>query len=444
MLTLPAQTLVSAITFLLLIQIVLGTVAYLGYAERKGAAYIQDRIGPNRVGFDFGLKWLKPLRGMWGLGQSIADGIKFLVKEDYSPDNVDKRLFTLAPILVLVPALIGIAIIPWGGTWIIEDDIHIFGLVTFQAGPVVVAGLNVDAGIIYLLAVASLGVYGVTLAGWSSNNKYSFLGGLRATAQMISYEIPIGLMVIAVLLMVGSLLPGDILAHQREHGWLMFAQPMAALIFFIAILAEGSRLPFDNTEAEQELVGGYHTEYSSMRFLMFMLAEFAHVITASAFFVLLFLGGWSIMPFVDILPEEATGLGGLLIVGAKFGVFFSKTLAVVLFMILIRWTIPRLRYDQVMMMAWQTMIPLSLVVVVVTAVMVYLRLDTLVPMLIANGVLFALFMGIYPLLPRAKTSRRIPLYGSRFNPVEGERVVAQPQDPQAREDHPIRTAMPAN
>ncbi len=442
--TLPAQTLVSILTFALVVHVVLGTVAYLIYVERKVSAYIQDRIGPNRVGFDFGLPFLKPLKGMWGLGQPLADGLKFLLKEDYAPDGVDKGLFTLAPIAIIIPALIGFAIIPWGGTYIIENDINILGLITFEAGPVVIAGLNVDAGVIYLLGVTSLGVYGVTLGGWASNNKYSFFGGLRATAQMISYEIPLGLSLMAVLLLVGSLVPGDILAHQREQGWLVFSQPIAAVIFFLAILAEANRAPFDNAEAEQELVGGYHTEYSSMRFALFFLAEYAHMITSSAFFVLLFMGGWSIIPFVNVLPVEATGLTGLLIVLAKFGIYFGKVLTLVVFMIVIRWTIPRLRYDQVMMMAWQTIIPLSLIVVVMTSVMVYLRLDTVAPMLLVNAVLFAVLLGIYPLLPKVKTNRRIPLYGSRFNPVEGERVVSRPMDPAAREDHPIRSAMPAN
>ncbi len=444
MLTLPAQTLVSIATFALIIHVVLGTVAYLIYVERKVSAYIQDRIGPNRVGFDFGLPFLKMLKGMWGLGQPLADGMKFLLKEDYAPDSVDKGLFTLAPIAIIIPALIGFAIIPWGGTYIVPNDINILGLITFEAGPVVIAGLNVDAGVIYLLGVASLGVYGVTLGGWASNNKYSFFGGLRATAQMISYEIPLGLSLMAVLLMVGSLIPGDIIDYQREGGWLMLSQPIAAVIFFLAILAEANRAPFDNAEAEQELVGGYHTEYSSMRFALFVLAEYAHMITSSAFFVLLFMGGWTIMPFVNIFPEEATGLMGLLIVFAKFGVYFGKVLTLVVFMVVIRWTIPRLRYDQVMMMAWQTIIPLSLAVVVLTSVMVYLRLDTFMPMFIANALLFGLFLAIYPFLPKVKTNQRIPLYGSRFNPVEGEHVHTRPQDPAAREDHPIRSAMPAS
>ncbi len=440
MLTLPAQTLVSIVTFAVVVHVVLLTVAYLIYVERKVSAYIQDRIGPNRVGFDFGLPFLKPLRGMWGLGQPLADGLKFLLKEDYAPDHVDKGLFTLAPIAIIVPALIGFAIIPWGGTWVIEHDISLLGLVTFEAGPVVVAGLHVDAGIIYLLGVASLGVYGVTLGGWASNNKYSFLGGLRCTAQMISYEIPLGLSLLAVLLMVGSLLPTEIIAYQREHGWLIFSQPLAAIIFFLAILAEANRTPFDNAEAEQELVGGYHTEYSSMRFALFFLAEYSHMITSSAFFALLFLGGWSVIPFMNLLPDVAAGP---LLPLVKFAIYFGKVLTLVVFMIVIRWTIPRLRFDQVMMMAWQAVIPLSLIIVVLTSVMVYLRLDSLGPMLIANGVLVALLMAVYPLLPKIQTNRKVPLYGSRFSPMAGEVVQTAPTEPAAREDHPMRTAAPA-
>lgn len=443
--TISAQTFVSVLTFALVVHIVLGAVAYLIYVERKMAAYIQDRIGPNRVGFDFGIPGLKFLRGMLGLGQPLADGLKFLLKEDYAPDRVDKALFTLAPLAIIVPALIGFAIIPWGGA-IEIPTFSIFGLLTIQGGEAVVAGLNTNIGIVYVLAVASMGVYGVTLAGYSSNNKYSFLGGLRATAQMVSYEIPLGLSIMAVLLLVGSLMPQEIIAYQREQGWMIFAQPVAAVLFFIAILAEANRAPFDVAEAEQELVGGYHTEYSSMRFALFFLAEYGHMITSSAMFALLFLGGWEPLPFVSVFGGETVTLGDGLIgflmamglVMAKLAVLMGKALTLVAFMMLIRWTIPRLRYDQIMIGAWQNVIPLSLAVVVMTSVMVYLRLDGLIPMFIANVALFGVLMLILPFLPKTDTNRRIPLYGSRFSPMPGERVVTGPSASLAREDRPVQ------
>ncbi len=436
---LTVQTFVSVHVFFIIVHVILLTVAYLIYVERKAASYIQDRVGPNRVGFDFGLPFLKPLRGMLGLGQPLADGLKFLLKEDYAPDRVDKKLFTLAPMVMIVPALIGFAIIPWGGTIVLPDlDLPLIG--TLEGGPVVIAGLHVNVGVIYLISVATLSVYGVTLGGWASNNKYSFIGGLRCTAQMISYEIPLGLCILATLLLVGSFLPEEIIGHQRENGWLIFAQPLAAIIFFIALLAESNRIPFDNAEAEQELVGGYHTEYSSMRFALFFLAEYAHMITGCAFFTLLFLGGYELLPFVSVFPAVAEGsvLAVLGIAALKFAVFFGKVLLLVCFMILIRWSIPRLRYDQVMMMGWQAVIPISLVLVVLTSTMVYLGLGGVVPMFIANAIFAVLIVALVPVMPRTRTNRRLPLYGSRFCPVTGAGVQTGPTDPLAREDRPVQ------
>lgn len=435
--TLPAQLLVSVIVLVVVVHVILITVAYSIYLERKISAYIQDRIGPNRVGFDFGLPALKFLRGMWGLGQPLADGIKFLLKEDYTPERVDKILFTAAPMIVVIPALIGFAVIPWGGIWE-APDFNLLGI-HFQGGTVHVAGAPVNIGIIYLLAVASLGVYGVTLGGWASNNKYSFLGGLRSTAQMLAYEIPLGLSLLAVLLIYGTVIPERIVNYQVEHGWMIFAQPLAAVIFFTAILAEANRAPFDNAEAEQELVGGYHTEYSSMRFALFFLAEYSHMVTSSAFFALLFLGGYH-LPFIPWLSPESTTLAAAIV---KFLIYFGKVVLLVCFMMVIRWTLPRMRFDQVMMMAWQAVIPISLVLVVVTAVMVYFGWTGLLPLLLANAAVAAGLLAIYPMLPRYNPNRRIPMYGSRFNPVPGETVLTAPTDPMALEDRPIEGALPA-
>jgi NADH-quinone oxidoreductase subunit H len=440
------QLFVSVHVLLIVVHVILVAVAYCTYAERKVSAYIQDRVGPNRVGFDFGLPFLKFLRGALGLGQALADGIKFLMKEDYTPPRADKILFTLAPAVVVIPAILGFAILPWGGYYEmppIGEIPVIGGIGEWLFGPiggerVVVAGLNANIGIIYLLAVASLGVYGVVLGGWASNNKYSFLGGLRASAQMVSYEIPLGLSLMAVLLITGTILPMGIIGYQQEHGWLLFSQPIAAVLFFVAILAEANRAPFDNAEAEQELVGGYNTEYASMRYALFFLAEYMHMVTSCAFFALLFLGGFH-LPGVPGLGIEDTGLIAVL---AKFAVFFAKALLLVVFMMVIRWTLPRMRYDQVMFLGWQSMIPLSLAVLVMTAVMVFYGRTSWIELLGANAALAAIVLLIQPLLRKPPVNRKLPLYGSRFSPMPGERVRTQAPSGSAAEDHPVQTAVP--
>ncbi|HRJ48904.1 MAG: NADH-quinone oxidoreductase subunit H [Phycisphaeraceae bacterium] len=427
---LTVQLLVNAVVCVVVIHVILAHAGLFIYFERKISAYMQDRIGPNRTGFNLGQEFL-PRFGFWGLGQSLADGIKFFVKEDFTPANVDKALFSLAPLVGVVPALIGFIVIPWGGVWD-APDMTILGL-TFTGGPVVVAGANINIGVVFLLAVASLGVYGVTLGGWASNNKYSFLGGLRCTAQMISYEIPLGLALLAVLLLAGTVIPDEIVRHQTEHGWMLLSQPIAAAIFFICGLAEANRAPFDNAECEQELVGGFHTEYSSMRYALFPLAEYAHMTTAAAFFTLLFLGGYH-LPFLPGAQPEHTVLAAAFL---KFVVFFSKTVLVVCFMMVVRWTIPRLRFDQVMMVGWQSVIPISLLAVVVTSVMVYMGQTDLVSMLIANGVMAAGILAVMPLMPRYTANRRIRLYGSRFSPMPDEVVFTGPVSRLAREDRPV-------
>jgi NADH-quinone oxidoreductase subunit H len=302
-------------------------------------------------------------------------------------------------------------------------------------GPVHVAGAAVNVGVLYLVAVASLGIYGVTLGGWASNNKYSFLGSMRAAAQMISYEIPLGLALLAVLLVAGTLMPHGIIQYQVEHGWLLLSQPVAAVLFFIAILAEANRAPFDNAECEQELVGGYHTEYSAMRFALFFLAEYSHMVTSSAFFALVFLGGYHLPLIVPghVLTPEATGL---LAVIAKIAVYATKVVLLICFMMLIRWTLPRMRFDQVMQVAWQAVIPMSLALVVVTAVMVHLEWTSLLPMLAMNVVFVLAMLVLVPMLPKAESNKRIRLAGSRFSPLEGEDVLAAPSHPMAREDRP--------
>lgn len=427
-----AQLLVSVVTIVLMVHVMLICVAYFVQMERKVSAYIQDRIGPNRTGFDFGLPFLAFLKGCLGFGQPLADGIKFMLKEDYTPNRVDKVLFTLAPIIMVAPALIGFVVIPWGGVWNCPDISIPFTQLVIPGGEVYVAGATVNIGIVYLLAVAALGVYGVTLGGFASNNKYSFLGGLRATAQMISYEIPMGLALLAALLLYGSLRTDSIISYQIESGWLIVSQPLVAAIFFITGLAEANRAPFDNAEAEQELVGGYHTEYSSMRFALFFLAEYSHLFTGAAFFSLLFLGGYHV-PFISLTNPEETSFLAVLV---KFAVFFGKIVLLVAFGMIVRWTIPRLRYDQVMMVAWQGLIPLTLVIVIVNSILVYFNMTQIYYLLGSNIALafFALFL--IPALARNSSNKRVPLYGSRFSPVAGTPIITGPSDPMARADRP--------
>ncbi|MAG20939.1 MAG: NADH-quinone oxidoreductase subunit NuoH [Candidatus Marinimicrobia bacterium] len=313
------------------------TVMVMTLAERRFSAFMQNRLGPNRV-------------GPKGLLQPVADGIKFLMKEDVIPTGVDKPIFLLAPVMLIVPALMTFAIIPFG------SELHLFGRVI----QLQVADINI--GILYILALTSVGVYGIVLAGWSSNSKYPLLGGLRSSAQLISYELAMGLAIVSIILLAGSLRLNDIITQQQGHflSWNVFKQPLAFLIFVVAVYAETNRLPFDLTEAEQELVGGYHTEYSSLKFAMFYMAEYANVITASALTVTLFLGGWDI----PLLNEAALGnLGVLLSVIA----FVIKTALFLFIFIWVRWTFPRFRYDQLMRLGWKVMLPLALVNIFLTA-----------------------------------------------------------------------------
>ncbi|MGP1308644.1 MAG: NADH-quinone oxidoreductase subunit NuoH [Phycisphaerales bacterium] len=421
---LSAQTFVSIVTLLVVVHVILGNVTLLIYLERKISAYIQDRLGPNRTGFSFGVLPIK--FGFWGLGQSLADGVKFLLKEDYAPSRVDKALFTLAPIAIIIPALIGFAVIPWGGYLTVPDiESPIGDMLLVKGGSAQVIGANINIGFIYLLAVASLGVYGVTLGGWASNNKYSFLGGLRATAGMISYEIPLGASILAVVLLSSTVRPDEIVEQQAAGAWFVFSQPLAAILFFICILAEANRAPFDNAEAEQELVGGYHTEYSSMRFALFFLAEYAHMITSSAFLAVLFFGGYQALPFINdpLTSPEATGLIPALV---KFAVLFGKVMTIIVVMMFVRWTIPRIRYDQVLKLAWSGLIPVSIVLVVATAVWVSFGWTSVWQMLILNALVLAGLFVAMPLMPKDNVNKRVRLAGSRFSPLVGEDVSTAP------------------
>lgn len=435
------QLIISVVVMLIIMQSLLGLAGLSTYAERKISAYIQDRIGPNRTGLDLGLPALAFLKGFFGLGQFLADGLKFILKEDYTPRGADKFLFTLAATIVVVPALIMFLIIPWGGKVNIPA-LDVFGWFTIHAQTVHFAGANLSVGIVYLLAVASLGIYAVTLAGWSSNNKYAFLGGLRASAQMISYEIPMGIAILIVLLMTGSLLPDRILNFQADHGWLIFAQPVMAVVFYICLLAEGNRTPFDNAECEQELVGGYHTEYSAMRMALFLLSEYIHLVTGAAFFTLLFLGGYHLpATWVDadphhwLHPENYSWIGVI----AKFHVFMGKTLFMVFVAMMVRWTIPRLKFNQVMGMAWNGLIPLSIAILLIVSVMVAKGWTAIWQMALMNLIVGAIFVMIAPNIAKTTENKKLRIAGSRFSPLLGEEVVTGVSNPLAREDRPVAT-----
>ncbi|MSR18339.1 MAG: NADH-quinone oxidoreductase subunit NuoH [Phycisphaerales bacterium] len=400
------QIIVNALVIGVMLHVILLSCAYLIMLERKLSAWMQDRVGPNRV-------------GPAGLLQPIADGLKFLFKEDYNPSGVDKTLFNIAPGLIIIPAISAFVIIPWAG--ILDLSSLPFGLseTLGVTGLVVrISGADLNVGLIYLIAVASLGVYGVALGGWASNSKFSFFGGLRASAQMLSYEIPMGLALLCIVLASGSIDPYEIIAQQQRTAWNVLQQPIVAILFYTCMLAESNRAPFDLAEAESELVGGYHTEYSSMKFALFFLGEYFHMITGAAFFTLLFLGGYSIDPVAGLLPPgwDLPMQGSLLLIAVQFAVVFTKVILMVAFAMAIRWTIPRFRFDQLMRLAWEGMIPASVLCVAAAAVMVFLgRQDA---MWISSLVCMALICILFPLMPRqANVNRRLPMRGSRFSPL---------------------------
>jgi NADH-quinone oxidoreductase subunit H len=337
----------ALIKSLILLGALMTAVAYLVLLERRIAAWIQDRRGPNRVGIPF-----TKIR-LWGLGQPLADGLKFLLKEEYIPAHVDKALYVAAPLLILATALAIFAVIP-------------FGSVLPAAGEPIrlVVAPGIDVGMIYVFALSSIAVYGVILGGWASNNKYSFLGGLRSSAQLIAYEIPLGLGLLGVVLTSNSLRLEDIIRSQAQSGvWYFLIQPIGFVVFVVAATAEAARLPFDLPECEQELVGGFHTEYSGMKLAMYAAGEFLHLITAAALIVVLYLGGWHFWGLTGSAEEVSCGIGLL-----RIGVLLAKVFAVILVFMLIRWSWPRFRFDQLMNLAWKVMLPLGVVNLVIVAI----------------------------------------------------------------------------
>src|SRR5213593_1945749 len=328
--------------------VILPMVSYAVYAERKVSALIQDRLGPNRV-------------GPAGLFQPIADAMKFLLKEDFTPAHVNKLYYWLAPCLAMVPAITTIAVVPFGST--------LFGV------PMVIADINV--GVLFVFAIASLGVYGIVIAGWASNSKYPFLGGVRSSSQMIAYELSLGLAVIPIFLLVGNLRLTEVVQYQINHGWMiapfigdwtnlgkwLLAIPMfvSFLIFMIAVLAETNRLPFDLPEAEQELAGGYHTEYAAMKFGLFFLGEYIAMITGSGIITTLFFGGWH-------FPGIPDGSHGWIFGLINIGVFFTKVAALIFVFMWVRWTLPRFRWDQLMRLGWLFFFEIALVNIFIVAI----------------------------------------------------------------------------
>lgn len=335
------EIIITVIKIVAVMGIMLGIVAYVVLLERRLSAAIQNRIGPNRVGWQ-------------GLLQPIADVMKLVFKEDIVPTKANRFIHDLAPIISIGVAMTTFAVIPFG------DRIDLFGYdIKLQIA-------NVNIGILYILALTSLGVYGLTLSGWSSNSKYPLLGGIRSSAQMISYELSMGLSIIGVIMIAGSLQLDKIVEVQAAWRWNIVLQPIGFITFVVAAFAETNRLPFDLPEAEPELVAGYHTEYSGMKFAMFYLAEYANTFVSSALITTLFLGGWQV-PFVHSLGLSDFWISIIQVLG-----FLTKTIILVAFFIVIRWTIPRFRYDQLMNLGWKFMLPIAILNLLITGLVILL------------------------------------------------------------------------
>jgi NADH-quinone oxidoreductase subunit H len=358
------QIVATAVKLVLMLAILMHIAPVMAWVERRGSAWMQNRTGPNRI-------------GPFGLLQSLCDAIKFLFKEDLVPGHVDRFYYLLAPIVSLIPAFMTFAVIPFASQLQIGDEV-----IKFQ-----VADLNV--GVLYILSIASLGVYGIIMAGWASNNKYALLGSLRSSSQMISYELSMGLALVGVLMVYSSVSLGDIAAAQGQAlwhigsleipKWGILVQPVGFLIFLTAAFAETNRLPFDLPEGESEIVAGYHLEYGSMKFAVFMMAEYVNMFTASGLLATLYFGGWQMLPGMPWLHgvlahalDLSTMGSEVLRVAFEAGSFAAKVVFFMWFFVWVRWTLPRFRYDQLMDLGWRIMLPLSLLNVLATGVMIYL------------------------------------------------------------------------
>ncbi|HEX6616134.1 MAG TPA: NADH-quinone oxidoreductase subunit NuoH [Gemmatimonadales bacterium] len=345
--------LLSIIKMLFVFTVVMVGVALLTLMERKVSAWMQNRFGPNRVGWG-------------GLLQPAADGVKNILKEETAPAEANRWLFQLAPAMSFIPALLLSAVIPFAAPLPLDFDFTLGPLGRFvHHGPMPMVVADVPIGFLFVLAISSMGVYGIALAGWSSNSKYSLLGGLRASAQMVSYEVAMGLSLIPVLLMSGNVSFDAIIRDQQAGLWYVLPLFLSFFIFLVSGFAETNRLPFDLPEAESELIAGYHTEYSAMKFSFFFIAEYANVVTVCAMVTTLFFGGWDI-------PGRWDEQGGVLQTLATGGFFFLKLMFWIFFVMWIRWTLPRFRYDQLMALGWKVLMPLALVYIMVICVAIYL------------------------------------------------------------------------
>jgi NADH-quinone oxidoreductase subunit H len=391
----------AVIKMLLVFGIYLLGVALLTLAERKIAAWIQDRRGPNRL-------------GPGGILQPVADGIKNFMKEEVIPASADKWLFLFAPAIAFIPALITFAVLPFAAPLPTP-----WGLIDMAVAPLPV-------GYLFILAISSLGVYGIVLAGWSSNNKYALLGGLRSSAQMVSYEIAMGMSTIPILLLAGNVSLTAIVAQQAHMGWNVFSLTIAWITFLVAAFAETNRLPFDLPEAESELVAGYHTEYSGMKFAMFFIAEYANMATVSALTATLFFGGWD----VPLTQWDNRAPFTVLKTLVTFLAFMVKTGSFLFLFMWIRWTLPRFRYDQLMSLGWSVMLPIALAYIMIIA-SATLALDVLG---VSRGPLYSvallglnivLLVWLFRWLDRGKL---ISPASARVGPVDLERLQARGLD----------------
>lgn len=312
---------------------------YSTWAERKVAAFLQDRVGPNRAGWG-------------GLLQPLADGMKLFAKEEFEPDTKNRFLFFVGPAVAMSTALMTSAVIPWG------DKLEIFGRTVY------LQATDLDASLLYIFAILSVGVYGIMIGGWASNNKFSLMGAVRAASQMVSYEVAMGLSVIALIMMTGSLSLKEISMQQAGMNWNVFYQPVGFLIFLICAFAETNRTPFDLAECESELIGGYHTEYSSMKMGFYLFAEYANMFISSTIIAVLYFGGYN-YPGMQWMTENV-GVNAANILG--IGVLFIKICFFIFFYMWVRWTIPRFRYDQLMNLGWKILIPLSIINIVITGI----------------------------------------------------------------------------
>jgi NADH-quinone oxidoreductase subunit H len=314
---------------------------YSTWAERKVAAWLQDRVGPNRA-------------GPWGLLQPLADGGKLFAKEEFIPNTPNKFLFIVGPTVAMSTALMTSAVIPWG------DKLHLFGR------DILLQATDINIGLLYIFGVVSLGVYGIMIGGWASNNKFSLMGAIRAASQMVSYEVAMGLSIIALTMMTGTLSLKEISMQQSEWHWNVFYQPLTFLIFLICAFAELNRTPFDLAECESELIGGYHTEYSSMKMGFYLFAEYANMFISSTIMAVLFFGGYNYPGMSWVLENAGVNIAN--IIGMM--VLFGKLCAFIFFIMWVRWTIPRFRYDQLMHLGWRVLIPLAIVNIMITGVVI--------------------------------------------------------------------------